>query len=92
MPKPHKLLNRRWFNPCFASILCLCLVADHVAFVPFGCVAVNLPRVDLMKRAIMYVSTLVPYSGTLQCHPKIYFVGHFVGSLGGALKGAKETR
>ena len=52
MPKPHKILTRRWFNPPCASVLCLCHVAGHVTCVPCGCVAVDVPRVDLMNNEL----------------------------------------
>ena len=61
MPKPHKILSRRWLTTPRASILCLCHVAGHVSLVPCGVVAVHVPRLDLMKSGTMYVLTPVPY-------------------------------
>ena len=90
MPNAHKILIRRWFNPPCASVLCLFHVAGHVTCVPCGCVAGDVPRVDLMNNELCMFQHL--YHTALPCNviPK-YILSGFAPLLGGDFERCKEN-
>ena len=65
MPKPHKILTRRWFKPLCASVLCLCHKGGH------GCLVIPFDRgvcgAAARNQKIQLVSNVNAFDGHIAC-------------------------